>query len=191
MEVGAGLKQLTVAGLDPAGMPGTVVGWGRTEEGGQLPAVIQEVQVPILTLAECRASKYRASRITPNMMCAGKGTQDSCQVSEDWRPGPARQTRPQRQVLHKVDRLVPLQGDSGGPLIVGTGEDGRNQVVGKCIPDFPMDGGTLCGVPVHTQTRLVTCPPVSWFQGSFRGASAAAGPATRACTRALPATWTG
>lgn len=71
---------LMLTGLDPAGLAGTVVGWGRTEEGGQLPAVIQEVQVPILTLAECRASKYRASRITPNMMCAGRGTQDSCQV---------------------------------------------------------------------------------------------------------------
>jgi len=62
-------------------MLGTVVGWGRTEEGGALPAVIQEVQVPILTLAQCRSSKYRASRITANMLCAGKGTQDSCQVT--------------------------------------------------------------------------------------------------------------
>lgn len=26
-----------------------------------------------------------------------------------------------------------FQGDSGGPLIVGTGEDGRNQVVGKLL----------------------------------------------------------
>lgn len=61
-------------------MTGTVVGWGRTSEGGTLASVVQEVQVPILTLTQCRSSKYKPSRITPNMLCAGKGTQDSCQV---------------------------------------------------------------------------------------------------------------
>lgn len=77
---------------DPAGKMGTVVGWGRTAEGGMLPSVVQEVQVPILTLAECRAKKYRASRITPYMLCAGKGSLDSC------------------------------QGDSGGPLLIHSGD---------------------------------------------------------------------
>lgn len=61
---------------------GTVVGWGRLSEGGSLANVVQEVQVPILTLAQCRALKYRPQRITPNMICAGKGVEDSCQVSE-------------------------------------------------------------------------------------------------------------
>jgi len=60
---------------------GTVVGWGRTSEGGTLPAIAHEVQVPILSLQECRQTKYRPSRITANMLCAGKGTEDSCQVS--------------------------------------------------------------------------------------------------------------
>ena len=59
---------------------GTVIGWGRTSEGGTLPGILQQVQVPILTLDQCRGMKYRASRITPNMLCAGKGKQDSCQV---------------------------------------------------------------------------------------------------------------
>jgi Trypsin. len=68
-------------GMDPAGRMGTVVGWGRTSEGGTLPAIAHEVQVPILSLQECRQTKYRPSRITANMLCAGKGTQDSCQVS--------------------------------------------------------------------------------------------------------------
>jgi hypothetical protein len=67
--------------MDPAGRVGTVVGWGRTSEGGMLPALAHEVQVPILSLQQCRQTKYRPSRITANMLCAGKGTQDSCQVS--------------------------------------------------------------------------------------------------------------
>ncbi|XP_046406061.1 trypsin-1 [Ischnura elegans] len=77
---------------EPAGKLGTVVGWGRISEGGTLPSVAQEVQVPILSLQQCRTdSKYRPSRITNYMICAGKGSQDSC------------------------------QGDSGGPLLVQSG----------------------------------------------------------------------
>lgn len=78
--------------VDPAGKQGLVVGWGRTSEGGQLPAVVQEVQVPILSLNQCRGMKYRASRITGNMICAGKASTDSC------------------------------QGDSGGPLLLQQGD---------------------------------------------------------------------
>ncbi|XP_057659341.1 transmembrane protease serine 9-like [Diorhabda carinulata] len=77
---------------EPAGRIGTVIGWGRTSEGGMLPNIIQEVDVPILTQDQCKAMKYRASRITSYMICAGKGTQDSC------------------------------QGDSGGPLLIHDGD---------------------------------------------------------------------
>lgn len=52
-----------------------------------LPGVLQEVQVPILSLSECRTMKYKASRITPNMMCAGKGYEDSCQVMRRFKNG--------------------------------------------------------------------------------------------------------
>lgn len=83
---------LLIEALDPAGKIGTVVGWGRTAEGGMLPNVVQEVEVPILSLNECRAKKYRASRITSYMLCAGKGAMDSC------------------------------QGDSGGPLLIHSGD---------------------------------------------------------------------
>lgn len=64
------------------------MGWGRTSEGGMLPGEVHEVQVPIYSLTQCRKMKYRANRITENMICAGRGNQDSC------------------------------QGDSGGPLLV-------------------------------------------------------------------------
>ncbi|XP_034936651.1 transmembrane protease serine 9-like [Chelonus insularis] len=83
---------LPQTGSDPAGKEGTVVGWGRTMEGGMLPGVIHEVKVPIFSLEQCRKMKYKANRITPNMICAGKGSQDSC------------------------------QGDSGGPLLVQEGD---------------------------------------------------------------------
>lgn len=65
---------------EPSGKTGTVVGWGRLSEGGNLADIVQEVQVPILSLAQCRATKYRPQRITANMICAGKGVEDSCQV---------------------------------------------------------------------------------------------------------------
>ena len=56
-----------------------------------LAGVVQEVNVPVLTLDQCRKMKYRANRITDNMICAGNGSQDSC------------------------------QGDSGGPLLIEEG----------------------------------------------------------------------
>lgn len=83
---------MTFIGTDPAGKEGTVVGWGRTSEGGMLAGKVHEVQVPILSLMQCRKMKYRANRITDNMLCAGRGSQDSC------------------------------QGDSGGPLLVQDGD---------------------------------------------------------------------
>ncbi|XP_063894014.1 trypsin-1 isoform X2 [Helicoverpa armigera] len=83
---------LPPSGIDPSGKEGVVVGWGRTSEGGQLPAIVQEVRVPILSLNQCRGMKYRASRITNNMLCAGRASTDSC------------------------------QGDSGGPLLLQQGD---------------------------------------------------------------------
>ncbi|KAJ8687237.1 hypothetical protein QAD02_023031 [Eretmocerus hayati] len=76
---------------DPGGKSGTAVGWGRTKEGGMLAGVLQEVSLPILSLDQCRMMKYRATRISENMVCAGNGKEDSC------------------------------QGDSGGPLLVDDG----------------------------------------------------------------------
>ncbi|KOB73642.1 Uncharacterized protein OBRU01_10488 [Operophtera brumata] len=55
-------------GTDPSGKEGIVVGWGRTSEGGQLPSIVQEVRVPILSMTQCRGMKYKASRITNNMV---------------------------------------------------------------------------------------------------------------------------
>ncbi|XP_050308486.1 serine proteinase stubble isoform X2 [Anthonomus grandis grandis] len=82
----------------------TVTGWGRLSEGGTLPSVLQEVQVPIVSNDRCKSMFLKAGRqeIIPEIfLCAGHegGGQDSC------------------------------QGDSGGPLQV-KGRDGRYFLAG-------------------------------------------------------------
>ncbi|XP_075221447.1 serine proteinase stubble [Lycorma delicatula] len=77
----------------------TVTGWGRLSEGGTLPSILQEVNVPIVSNDKCKNMFLRAGRhefIPEIFMCAGydDGGRDSC------------------------------QGDSGGPLQV-KGKDGR------------------------------------------------------------------
>lgn len=66
------------------GENGIVTGWGALSENGAASNVLHSVTVPILSNAECRATKYPARRITDNMMCAGfiKGGKDSCQVGK-------------------------------------------------------------------------------------------------------------
>ncbi|KAI8043954.1 hypothetical protein M5D96_000102, partial [Drosophila gunungcola] len=73
------------------GRIGTVVGWGRTSEGGELPSIVNQVKVPIMSITECRNQKYKSTRITSSMLCAGRPSMDSC------------------------------QGDSGGPLLLSNG----------------------------------------------------------------------
>ncbi|XP_072747963.1 trypsin-1 isoform X2 [Anoplolepis gracilipes] len=64
-----------------AGEKGIVTGWGATKEGGSVSTYLQEVEVPIISNAECRATKYPSRKITDNMLCAGyiQGGKDSCQ----------------------------------------------------------------------------------------------------------------
>lgn len=62
-----------------------MTGWGAVQEAGAISQTLQEVTVPILTNAECRASKYPSRKITDNMLCAGyqEGKKDSCQVMKE------------------------------------------------------------------------------------------------------------
>ncbi|MEZ4318872.1 MAG: serine protease [Myxococcota bacterium] len=75
------------------GTMATVTGWGALRSNGSSPDTLMEVDVPILSNAQCDAA-YRNENITDVMLCAGflgTGGADSC------------------------------QGDSGGPLVVDTG----------------------------------------------------------------------
>ncbi|XP_050731400.1 trypsin-1-like isoform X2 [Eriocheir sinensis] len=67
-----------------------VSGWGTTSEGGSSPSVLQYVDVPTVSDADCRAA-YGESDIDDSMICAGlpEGGVDAC------------------------------QGDSGGPMVCG------------------------------------------------------------------------
>ncbi|GLV37602.1 lethal (2) k05911 [Carabus blaptoides fortunei] len=71
----------------------TVIGWGSLQESGTQPSVLQEVNIPIWSNAECRAKYGNAAPggIVEHMLCAGRANRDSC------------------------------SGDSGGPLMVNNG----------------------------------------------------------------------
>lgn len=86
------------------GQTGTVTGWGRLSEYGQISPVLREVQLPIISNSKCMRM-YRNSGqnewIPKIFVCAGTSTggKDSC------------------------------EGDSGGPMVV-KGKDGRWQLAG-------------------------------------------------------------
>ncbi|GBL72287.1 Serine proteinase stubble [Araneus ventricosus] len=66
------------------GKNATVTGWGRLSEGGILPSILQEVQVPIISNEKCKNMFLAAGRheyIPDIFMCAGfeEGGRDSCQ----------------------------------------------------------------------------------------------------------------
>ncbi|XP_047026320.1 transmembrane protease serine 9-like [Helicoverpa zea] len=85
------------------GVKAVASGWGTLTEEGKVSCTLQEVEVPVISNQECRNTKYTASMITDNMLCAGypkTGQKDSC------------------------------QGDSGGPLIAERKHDKRYELIG-------------------------------------------------------------
>ena len=58
----------------------TVSGWGRWEWEGRTPDVLYEVDVPGITLSQCR-DNYSRNQIKSSMICAGwpNGKRDACQ----------------------------------------------------------------------------------------------------------------
>ena len=56
-----------------------ITGWGKLRSGGSTPKILQEAQVPIVTIEECK--RIYKSKITDRMLCAGfpRGGVDTCQ----------------------------------------------------------------------------------------------------------------
>ncbi|XP_039501983.1 transmembrane protease serine 9 [Drosophila santomea] len=83
-----------------SGQVATVAGWGSLRENGPQPSILQKVDIPIWTNAECARKYGRAAPggIIESMICAGQAAKDSC------------------------------SGDSGGPMVINDG--GRYTQVG-------------------------------------------------------------
>lgn len=66
---------------EPVGAVSVVSGWGSLIEGGGPASQLQAVQLPVISLAECR-NAYDPESITERMICAGvkEGGRDACQV---------------------------------------------------------------------------------------------------------------
>ncbi|XP_048002199.1 serine protease filzig [Leguminivora glycinivorella] len=109
---------------DFTGRMATVTGWGRLKYGGAVPAVLQEVQVPVIENNVCQEMFQTAGhskKILSSFLCAGyaNGQKDSC------------------------------EGDSGGPLVLQRG-DGRWQLVGTVSHGIKCAAPYLPGVYMRT-----------------------------------------
>nr|CAI5843291.1 unnamed protein product [Callosobruchus analis] len=112
-------------GDDFTGRMATVTGWGRLKYGGGVPAVLQEVQVPIMENHVCQEMFRTAGHskvILDSFLCAGyaNGQKDSC------------------------------EGDSGGPLVL-LRPDGRYQLAGTVSHGIKCAAPYLPGVYMRTQ----------------------------------------
>lgn len=72
---------------DFTGRMATVTGWGKLKYNGAVPAVLQEVQVPIMENNVCQEmfrTALHTKVILDSFLCAGyaNGQKDSCEVSE-------------------------------------------------------------------------------------------------------------
>lgn len=68
---------------DYVGTKAIAAGWGTLQEDGKPSCLLQEVEVPVMSLSDCRNMSYNPRMISDNMLCAGyrEGKMDSCQVT--------------------------------------------------------------------------------------------------------------
>ncbi len=78
----SGIPFATLASADPAvGEKLKVTGWGALTEGGNFPSNLRQVDVPLVSRANCNDANSYSGDITKRMICAGldAGGKDSCQ----------------------------------------------------------------------------------------------------------------
>ncbi|KAJ8682241.1 hypothetical protein QAD02_018033 [Eretmocerus hayati] len=87
--------------LSYAGETAIATGWGSLKEAAKPSCSLQSVELPVMSVDECRNTSYSSKIITESMLCAGypQGEKDSC------------------------------QGDSGGPLI-NVRKDNKYELIG-------------------------------------------------------------
>jgi len=113
-----------------------VTGWGRLRSGGQLPDILQEVNVTTMTNQKCRG-KYGHSRITDYMICAGNVGRDSCQGDSG---GPL-------SVLGQDDRYSQIGIVSWGEGCAKPGYPGVYTRLTTFFAFWPPDLGITCPCP--------------------------------------------
>lgn len=144
---------------DLTGLTATITGWGNLSYNGTAPTTLQQVEVPIISNAQCEnwydISEGQDNWVTNNMLCAGfeQGGQDAC------------------------------QGDSGGPLVIPVAQGWQQAGItswgigcaGKQTPGVytrisqyldwiaekidPLFVPTATATPTSTATRLPTRTP--------------------------------
>lgn len=92
---------LPESGDNFAGKKCKIAGWGRLRDYGELPNVLQEVELPVFDWKKCNTYRFYKDRVWETNICAGldEGGKDSC------------------------------QGDSGGPLMCAK-SDGKFYLAG-------------------------------------------------------------
>ena len=79
VQLNAQVGIVEIGSLPQTATPLTVVGWGRTTQGGSVSDILMQTHVPLRTDSDCRQAY--PGRITDSMFCAGfdVGQTDSCQ----------------------------------------------------------------------------------------------------------------
>jgi secreted trypsin-like serine protease len=123
------------------GVTARVAGWGLTAEGGRPSDVLLQVDLPIVSDAECARLDEISQSEAAKMICAGrsKGGIDSC------------------------------QGDSGGPLIVLAGAETPDPADDRWLLAGTVSWGYECGAPNRPGLYARTATYAAWVAGLVNG----------------------
>ncbi|XP_028261188.1 elastase-1-like isoform X3 [Parambassis ranga] len=102
-----------LATLPPSGQillnnnPCYITGWGHTQTGGQLSALLKQASLPVVDYKTCSSSAWWGSTVKNTMVCAGGGSDSGCQGDSG---GPLNCLVSGRYVVHGVTSFVAKAG---------------------------------------------------------------------------------